>query len=111
MNPTRQDLILATIRTAIPGAVGWGLAWLIARIPAVADIIATIDGVLATSAPGFTVVAILNLIAIGVVVGAYYWIARKLGARWPIVERFLLGSSKAPTAYTPGVTLRRDLRG
>lgn len=99
MNPTRQDLILATIRTAVPGAIGWGLAQLIAAIPAVADIIATVDGVLATSAPGFTVTVILNLVAVGLVIAAYYRLVRELGRRWPIVERFLLGSAKQPVAY------------
>lgn len=97
---TRQDLILATIRTAIPGVVGVALAWLIARIPVVADFITAVDGVLATSAPGYTVIGLLNLIAIGLVIAAYYWVARELGKRFPIVERFLLGSAKTPGTYT-----------
>lgn len=94
---TRQDLILATIRTAVPAAVGWFIAWVIARIPAVADVIATIDKVLATSAPGYTVAVILNAACIGLVVAAYYWAVRVLGKRWPVIERFLLGSAKQPT--------------
>lgn len=104
---TRQDLILATIRTAIPGMVGVALAWLIARIPAVADIIVAIDGVLATSAPGYTVIGLLNLLAIGLVIAAYYRVARELGKRWPMVELFLLGSAKTPGTYT----LSRDVDG
>lgn len=104
---TRQDLILATIRTAVPGMIGYALAWLISRVPAVADIIAAIDAVLATSAPGFTVVVILNLAALGLVIAAYYWAARKIGKRWPIVERFLLGSARTPGTYT----LERDHDG
>lgn len=97
--PTRQELILATIRTAVPAAIGWLLAWLISTIPAVADIIATVDGILATSAPGFTVSLILTAIAVGLVTALYYWLVRELGKRWPIVERFLLGSAKQPGTY------------
>lgn len=97
--PTRQDLILATIRTAVPAAIGWLIAWLISRVPAVADIIATIDGILATSAPGFTVSLIVTAIAIGLVTALYYRAVRELGKRWPIVERFLLGSAKQPATY------------
>lgn len=99
---TRQAIILATIRTAVPAAIGWALAQLIARIPAVADIIATIDSTLATAAPGvpgLTVSGLLNAAAVGAVVAVYYWLARILGSRWPIVERFLLGSSAQPLAY------------
>lgn len=99
---TRQDLILATIRTAVPAAVGWALAWLIARIPAVTDAIALIDGVLAESAPGYSVIVLLNAIAVGLVVAVYYWAARELGRRWPIVERFLLGSVRQPVTYIDG---------
>ena len=96
---SRQDLILATIRTAVPAAIGAFIAWVIARIPAVADIITTVDGILAESAPGFTVVGILGAICIGLVTAAYFWIVRQIGQRWPIVERFLLGSAKQPIGY------------
>ncbi|MFI8593718.1 hypothetical protein ACIGCK_04720 [Microbacterium sp. NPDC078428] len=97
---TRQDLILATIRTGVPAAVGWLLAQLITLIPVIGNGIASIDRILATSAPGFTVSYILEAAAIGAVVAAYYWAVRKLGQRWPIVERFLLGSAKQPVAYS-----------
>ncbi len=96
---TRQAIIIATIRTAIPAAIGWLLAWLIGRVPVVADIIATVDSTLAAAAPGvpgLTVAALLNAAAIGAVVALYYWAARILGRRWPIVETFLLGSSQQP---------------
>ena len=101
---TRQDLILATIRTAIPAAVGAFLAWLISRIPAVADVIAATDGVLAEAAPGFklTTAGLLAAACIGLVTGAYYWAAREAGKRWPIVERFLLGSVRQPVTYVDG---------
>jgi hypothetical protein len=96
---TRQDLILATIRTGVPAAVGWLLAQLITLIPVIGNGIAAIDRILAQSAPGFTVSYILEATAIGLVVAGYYFAVRKLGARWPLVERFLLGSAKQPVAY------------
>lgn len=98
----RQAIILATIRTAVPAAIGWFLAQLIARIPAVADVIGTIDSTLATAAPGvpgLNVAALLNAAAIGAVVAAYYWLVRQLGRRWPAVERWLLGSAQQPIGY------------
>lgn len=101
---TRQALIIATIRTAMPSAVGALLAWLISRIPAVADIINTLDVILAQAfpdAPALTVTALLSAAAVGVVSAAYYWLARELGRRWPVVERFLLGSSRQPMYATP----------
>lgn len=97
MTTTRQELILATIRTAVPSAVGWLLAQLIARIPVVDDVIRQIDVVLAESAPGFTVRVVLNAAAVALVVAVYYWAVRQLGRRWPLVERFLLGSARQPT--------------
>lgn len=93
----RQDLILGTIRTAVPAFIGWVLAWLIAQIPAVADVLAAIDKVLEQTAPGTTALVLLNGIAVAAVIAAYYWIVRKLGQRWPIVEAWLLGSAKKPT--------------
>lgn len=96
---TRQAIILATIRTAVPAAIGWLLAVLISRIPIVADVIDVIDATLSQAAPGvpgLTVTALLNAAAIGAVVAAYYWVARQLGRRWPSVERWLLGSAQQP---------------
>lgn len=105
---TRQAMIIATIRTAVPAAIGWFLAQLIARIPVAADIIVTVDGLLAQAMPGIpglTVSALLTAAAIGAVSAAYYWLARELGRRWPIVERFLLGSSQQP------IYAKRDVDG
>lgn len=96
---TRQDLILGTIRTAVPAAVGWVLAWLIARIPVIENGIATIDAILAQSAPGYTVAVLLNAACIGLIVGLYYWAARELGQRFPSLEKWLLGRSATPV-YT-----------
>lgn len=96
---TRQDLILGTIRTAVPAMIGWLLAQLIARIPVIADGITTIDALLAQTAPGYTVAVLLNGAAIGAVVALYYWAARELGQRFPRVEKWLLGRSATPV-YT-----------
>ena len=100
---TRQAIILATIRTAVPAAIGWLLAQLIARIPAIADIITTIDATLAQAAPGvpgLTVSKLLNAAAIGAVVALYYWLVRQAGRRWPAIERWLLGSAQQPVYAT-----------
>jgi hypothetical protein len=100
MDGSRQDLILGTIRTAVPAAVGAFLAWLISRIPAVGDFIAWVDTeVLALVAPGVTVLAVLGALCIGLVSGAYFWAARRLGKKWPVVERWLLGSARRPAGY------------
>lgn len=99
---TRQDLIIATIRTAVPAAIGYLLAQLVAATPGVAGWIVTIDEVLAVSAPGFTVVVIVNAAAVGLAVGAYYWAARELGRRFPVLEKWLLGRSATPSYIDAG---------
>lgn len=96
---TRQAIIIATIRTAVPAAIGWLLALLISRIPVVADIIGVIDSTLAQAAPGvpgLTVSALLSAAGIAAVVAAYYWAVRQAGRRWPAIERWLLGSAQQP---------------
>lgn len=110
---TRQAIIIATIRTAIPAAIGWLLALLIARIPVAADIIAALDRVLAEAVPGaaLTVTTVLNAAAVGLVVAAYYWLARNLGRRWPIVETFLLGSSQQPVYAKQNADGAYDITG
>lgn len=116
---TRQDLILATIRTAVPSAVGVFIAWLITRIPAISDVIVWLDAQIRLVVPDgtVTVVALLGALCVGIVTGVYYWLVRQLGKRWPIIERFLLGSSKQPiytvheTPFVPGVGTRADRNG
>lgn len=111
---TRQAIIIATIRTAVPAAIGGFLAWLIGRVPVVADIIATIDSTLAAAAPGvpgLTVAALLTAAAIGVITALYYWAVRNLGRRWPIVEAFLLGSSQQPVYAKQNTDGAYDITG
>lgn len=96
---TINDRIIATIRTAVPGAVGYLLAQLIERVPAVGDGIAWFDENLSAVLFGAPLTPVLQAAAVGAVIGAYYWVARKIGDRWPAIERLLLGSSKTPV-YT-----------
>jgi hypothetical protein len=108
---SRQEQIVAVIRTAVPAFVGYLLALLISAIPAVGDWIAALDAQIAAALPdagGVTVLGLLQAAAVALVVGGYYWVARRLGQRWPILERFLLGSSRQPVAYTPSVSARDD---
>lgn len=99
---TRSDLILGTIRTGVPGAVGAFLAWLVAQIPAVADYIAMTEAQLATLGfAGTSVEGLLSAAIIGLIIAAYYWAVRKIGAKYPSVEKWLLGSAKQPVYFTP----------
>lgn len=98
-----SDRIVATIRTGVPALVGLILATLIAKIPAVADAIAFIDENLSLVTGGVPVATLLGLAATAGVISLYYWVARKLGDRWPAVEKWLLGYDLVPGAYTkPG---------
>lgn len=104
---TINDRIIATIRTAVPGAVGYLLAQLVERVPAVGDAITWFDENYSAVLLGAPLTPVLQAVAVGAVIGAYYWIARKLGDRWPVVERFLLGSSKSPV-YTLGTEVEEE---
>jgi anti-sigma factor RsiW len=99
---TRQDQIIAVIRTAVPTFVGYLIALLITSIPAVGDVIAAIDEqIAAAGVVGVTVVGLIQAAAVAVVVTLYYLLARWLGTRWPMVEAFLLGSAKTPVYAEP----------
>lgn len=95
---TLNDRFIALIRTGVPAAIGAFLAWLISRIPAVADIIAVVDQVL-TDADfgGVTVLGILQAVAIAGVIAVYYWLTGKLSDRFPALRKWLQGSSLTPT--------------
>lgn len=96
---SRNDRILGTIRTAVPGAVGVFIAWLIGKIPAVADYISMIDRQLDGMA--VTVQGLLTAAVTGLVIAAYYWLVRKVGDKYPEVEKWLLGSAKQPVYFQP----------
>lgn len=96
---TPNDRAVATIRTAVPGAVGYLIATLVASVPAVGDGIAWFDENLSAILFGAPLLTVLQSAAVGAAIAAYYWVARWVGARYPWVEAFLLGSSKTPV-YT-----------
>lgn len=91
---TINDRIVATIRTLVPALYGVGIAWLIRQIPAVADGLAWLSTQLGTD-----VTVLLQGILTAAVIAGYYWCARAAGARFPALERWLLGRSLTPT-YT-----------
>lgn len=84
------------IRTFVPVIIGAILGWAITTYTVVAEAIAWLDGVLAGVAPGTSTRALLDALAIAAVTAAYYWVARRLGRRWPTLEAWLLGSSATP---------------
>ena len=91
-----SDRIVATIRTAVPGAVGYLIAKLVAANPAVGDGLAWFDANLSAVLLGMPVQAAIEVAAVGIATAAYYYAARWIGDRFPVLERFLLGSSKTP---------------
>lgn len=101
---SHQDRIIALIRTGVPALVGALLAFIVAKIPGVAALIHTLDGLLAASGfVGVSVTVILQAIFVAIVVAAYYWLARRIGGRWPAAERWLLGHSATPIYAHPVV--------
>lgn len=95
---TINDKLIALIRTGVPALIGAFLAWLIARIPAVAEVIAALDAVLTQADfAGVTVLGLLQAIAIAAVIALYYWTAGKLSERFPVLRKWLQGSSLTPT--------------
>lgn len=94
---TISDRIVATIRTLVPSLYGIGIAWLIKQVPAVGDVIAWLSNELGTD----ITLLIQGVITAGIIAG-FYWVARKLGDRWPWLEKWLLGSSLVPV-YAPEV--------
>ena len=101
---TRSEAIVAVIRTAVPAFVGYVIALLITAIPAVGDAIRVLDAqIVVAGVAGVTVLGLLQAAAVAAVVALYYLAARWLGSRWPLVERFLLGSSKTPRYAEPAI--------
>lgn len=86
----------AYIRTYVPLLVGALLGWLVTTYTAVADVLAFVDGLLAQGGAGVNSRALLDTLAVALVTALYYWAARRLGRRWPWLERWLLGSASTP---------------
>lgn len=93
---TPNDRITALIRTLVPALYGVGLTWLIGRFPAVQDGLAWLSATIGVDAS-----AAISLALTALVIAGYYWLARKLGARFPALEKFLLGRSVVPVYKTP----------
>lgn len=87
------------IRTYVPLAIGAILGWAIVQFTVVADAIAWLNAQIPVIFPGTDWRELLDAAAIAAVTALYYWGARKIGARWPKVEKWLLGSSATPV-YT-----------
>lgn len=99
---TNNDKVISYIRTGVPALIGGIIAWLVAKIPAIADILTFIDAQFATAGfAGVTAAGILSAAAVAGVITLYYIVVRWLGDRWPQVEAFLLGSSKHPVYFLP----------
>lgn len=77
-----SDYLISLIRTFVPLAVGYGLAWLAAKVGFV------VDEDTATQ---------LKQAAAAVAAGVYYALVRLLESRWPVFG-WLLGKA-APPAY------------
>lgn len=92
--------ITAFIRTAVPALVGSLLAWLIAQVPLVGDIIVWIDMQIRSAGLDTSVSSLLAAAAVAGVIAGYYELARWLGRRWRVVEAVMLGSSAQPTYTT-----------
>jgi predicted tellurium resistance membrane protein TerC len=101
---TMNDKVIGLIRTGVPALIGAALAWLIAQIPVVNDIIVSIDAVFAGAGADFgvTVLGLLQALSIAAVISGYYWLARTLGARFPWLEKWLLGQSVIPSYLGAG---------
>ena len=92
---TINDRIIATIRTGVPALWGMFWAWLIAQIPAVADVLAWLS-----EWAGEDVYRLIELALTGLVIAGYYFVARWAGERWPWLERWLVGRSLVPVYVT-----------
>lgn len=95
---TNQDRIIALIRTVVPSLWGSALAWLIAKIPAIQGVA---DWLTATFEQD--VVSALEALFVVLVIAGFYTVARWAGARWPWLEKWLLGRSLVPIYETDGV--------
>jgi hypothetical protein len=85
---------VAYIRTYVPVAIGSLITWLVTLFPWVGDVIHYVSANYGSGWRDLLVAA-----ATAAVIALYYWGARKIGARWPAAEKWLLGSSATPV-YT-----------
>lgn len=103
---TRQDRIIALIRTYVPALVGAVLAFIVAHVPVVASYIDAIDSTLASLGyAGASVTVLLQAVLVSAVIGLYYWLAQLLASKWPAAQKWLLGHSATPMYKIPTVTI------
>ena len=98
---TVSDRIVATIRTFVPALWGVAITWLVGRFPVVQDVLDWLTETLdedVTAAIGFVLTA--------AVIAAFYWAARALSARFPWLEKWLVGSSLTPIYESPSIARR-----
>lgn len=80
-----SNFVTSLIRTWVPIAVGVGLTWLAEELGVVIDDSMRVE---------------VAALATGVVIAAYYLVARVLERKWPALG-FLLGSTSKPTYVAP----------
>lgn len=107
MTTQKANTRTAVVRTVVPALIGVLLARLIAGVPAIADLLAWVDGVIVEAAQaggvplvGVTAVWLIQGGLTALVIWAYYRIARLAGDHWPAVEKWMLGSEARPS-YEP----------
>lgn len=91
---TVNERFIALIRTVVPYLWSAAIVWLIGRFPIAADVIAWLNDF-----SNQDVTVALGLLFTGLVLAGYYWVARWAGAKWPVLERWLIGRSIVPS-YT-----------
>ncbi|MFF8817824.1 hypothetical protein ACF07D_07495 [Leucobacter sp. NPDC015123] len=88
---------IQSVRTFVAALVGVLIVRLVAAIPAVADVFAWVDGVLAEAGyAAVTALAIVQAVVTAGVILLYQKAAQRLGDRWPNIEKVMLGSSARP---------------
>jgi len=89
------------IRTFVPAIAGVIVARILGAIltavPAVADVIRWVDGVLVEAQIlGVSTLEVIKAVLIALVILGYQSIAQWLGDRWPRIEALMLGSASRP---------------
>jgi hypothetical protein len=85
---------VAYFRTYVPVAIGSLITFLLAQFTWLNTAITYVDSTYGNGWRDLLIAA-----ATAAVIALYYWGARKIGARWPKAEKWLLGSSATPV-YT-----------
>lgn len=95
------DKIIATIRTAVPVAVGYLITYLVGLVPAVAS---WLDSVYS----GWQIA--LGAFLLTLVTTLYYSFARWVESKYPLAGKWLLGSAAQPVYVAPNADVLEDGR-